>query len=132
MTQSESYETTPKTIAGELLPPPRMLPQSGLSTRGVTAETCSAYRVYSTGVPLEIVAEFLDDNLEPVAYHYRKGGWIPEQGKKSTWWAEGSVRTLFGYHLWVEQGFPTNIDVALCEGETDAMALSQAMPECIS
>ncbi|UOL49094.1 DNA primase [Leptolyngbya phage Lbo240-yong1] len=108
-----------------------MMPQPGLSTRGVTAETCEMYRVYSTGVPLEIVAEFLDDNLEPVAYHYRKGGWIPEQGKKSTWWAEGSVRTLFGYHLWVEQGFPTNIDVALCEGETDAMALSQAMPDVL-
>ncbi|UVD33222.1 DNA helicase/primase [Plectonema phage Pbo-yong3] len=85
--------------------------------------------MYATGVPTEMVAEFYDDDLSICGYHYRKGGWIPEQGKKATWWAEGSTRTMFGYHLWVEEGCPSDLDVVLCEGETDAMALSQVLPD---
>lgn len=65
-----------------------------------------------------------------IGYKYRKGGWAPTQGKKDTWWATGSKRSLWGVHL-VSHGSKT-ANVYLCEGETDAMAMHQWLDDTSS
>lgn len=91
-----------------------MIPlHKGLVSKHITAETCEQYRCYSTGVPFEVVYQYTD------SYKYRKGGWTEETSREKDvrWYGE---RSLFGEHLWTEQ-----LPVYLCEGETDAMRLSQ-------
>ncbi len=72
-----------------------------------------------------MVSQFTDVQGTITGYKYRKDGWVPEQPPKKTWWEPGSTRQLFGLHLWVELGCPVDIDLVLCEGETDAMAVYQ-------
>lgn len=74
-----------------------------------------------------MVSRLVSPDGEVCGYKYRKGGWTPKQPPKETWWAPGSQRSLFGLHLWVNDNRPTNVDVFLTEGETDAMALDQAL-----
>lgn len=72
-----------------------------------------------------MVSQFVDTTGTVTGYKYRRDGWTPEQPPKKTWWEPGSVRQLFGLHLWVEQGCPSGTDLFICEGETDAMAVYQ-------
>jgi hypothetical protein len=57
------------------------------------------------------------------SYKVRKGGWTEATSRDKTvqWYG---TRTLFGLHLWDDEPKP----VYLCEGETDAMRMSQYIP----
>ena len=94
---------------------PTMIPlHKGLVSKSIHPETCERYRCYSTGVPFEVVYQYT------TSYKYRKGGWTEEtsRDKEVRWYGE---RSLFGEHLWTGEPLP----VYICEGETDAMRLSQ-------
>jgi DnaB-like helicase C terminal domain/Toprim-like len=109
-------------MGGKLIPPTitQQLPLKGIPSRGISEETCKRYHTYGTTTPLQVLHQY----YKPLAtaacgYKLRKGGWTV--GEKEVSWFKGSERSLFGLHLW--EGEQT--DVYLCEGETDAMALSQ-------
>lgn len=77
--------------------------------------------MFGTSDPLEIGFPLYElGNPKPVAYKYRKGGWVV--GKKTVHYSKGSKRSLFGLHLALPG---ETYDVYICEGETDAMRLSQ-------
>lgn len=111
----------PHEDTGVLTPPLFLLPlPNGIPSRGISALTCLQFKCYSSTVPLEIILEYYDTDCTTVTgYKLRKGGWT--SGKKDVRWLNNSVRGLFGIHRW--DG--STQDVYLCEGETDAMALSQ-------
>lgn len=106
-----------------LIPPVLDVPLlRGIPSRGITPETCQLYRTYGTVSPIEVVHHYFShEDSTIVGIKHRKGGWT--SGKKDTWWEEGSKRSLFGSHLYEGQAS----DVYITEGETDTMALSQAI-----
>jgi hypothetical protein len=110
---------------GDLTPPKINIPLvGGLASRGISAATCERYMCYATSTPLQVVYHYATYDDGVVGYKYRTNGWVASQPPKETKWGNGSERCLFGLHLW--QGEPTTI--YLCEGETDAMSLSECLP----
>jgi RecA/RadA recombinase len=110
-----------KIKSGELEVPLVKLELNGIKSRGITPETCGIYEIFGTSHPLEIGIPLYDYwTKELVGIKYRKGGWT--KGKKEVYYSKGSKRSLFGVHLALEG---EEYNVYLCEGETDAMRLSQ-------
>lgn len=90
---------------------------NGIVSRHITPETCIKYNCFATGQPFEVVYLYTESTK------YRRGGWseTDSKAKQVRWYG---TRTLFGLHLWDDEPKP----VYLCEGETDAMRLSQYLP----
>ena len=105
-------EFTPPLLALDL--------QDGIPSRGITHETCNLYRTYRGAKPLEVYHYYYSQG-DLCGVKARRGGWTT--GKKETYWFPGSKRSLFGSHLWEGQV----CSVYVFEGETDAMAMSQAV-----
>lgn len=115
-----TYEL-PKIDRGEFERPLFELPLNGIKSRGILAETCGMFGVFGTTNPIEIGIpqyEPFTDNV--IGIKYRSGGWTV--GKKEVYYSKGSKRSLFGCHMALKG---ETYDVYLCEGETDAMSLSQ-------
>ncbi|ADE38636.1 DnaB-like helicase C-terminal domain-containing protein [Candidatus Puniceispirillum marinum] len=87
-----------------------------IKSRGLTEETCRKFN-YTTaihnGEPVQ-VATYLDENGRPVAQKVRT------KSKKFTMLGDAKAATLYGSHL-----YKTGKKLVICEGEIDAMTVSQ-------
>jgi RecA/RadA recombinase len=120
-------QSKPVQLEPGVLPPNLHIPlPSGIPSRDIKHETCTRYRTYAGSRPLSVFHEYFTLDLQELCgTKHRVGGWTT--GEKETWWDKGSKRSLFGSHLYEGEKLP----VFLCEGETDAMALSQVYPEAL-
>lgn len=88
-----------------------------LKARKLTEETCRkfGYRVVKRSSGMIQVADFRDRNGDIIANHIRT------KDKDFPWKGDKKKATLFGQHLWPDQGRK----VVITEGEIDAMTVSQ-------
>jgi hypothetical protein len=93
-----------------------------ITKRGVTEDTLVRYGIVNPGMQSTIATPIYKYE-QLIGWKYRKGGWV-NSSEKETWWAPGSKRWLIGTQLWSGD----RCVVYLCEGETDMLALSQAIP----
>jgi DnaB-like helicase C terminal domain/Toprim-like len=118
------YVTTEEKEEGDFVPPSLDIPSPAITSRGITADTLARYHVYSTGVTGQVRYNFYSHGERKlIGCKLRKKGWV-DSSQKEISWLPGSTRSLFGWHLLTEQ----HEFVYICEGETDAMALSQVVP----